>query len=92
MAGTRKGASILLFLGQPSLVRGYYHVYNDCRADANACAEDVLDLLFGSRIAVTSAGVGARINLFGYAIAEINYVNAFELDGWRWQFAIQPGF
>lgn len=42
---------------------------------------------------LTSAGVGARINVFGYIIAEINYVNAFERrDGWRWQFNFQPGF
>lgn len=42
---------------------------------------------------LTSAGVGARINLFGYFIAEIDYVRAFEREnGWRWQFALQPGF
>jgi outer membrane protein assembly factor BamA len=42
---------------------------------------------------LTSAGVGARINVFGYIIAEINYVNAFEREnGWRWQFNFQPGF
>ncbi|HEV2150176.1 MAG TPA: BamA/TamA family outer membrane protein [Longimicrobiaceae bacterium] len=42
---------------------------------------------------VTSAGVGGRINLFGYLILEIDYVNGFERDrGWHWQFALQPGF
>ncbi|CAN5734513.1 basic secretory protein-like protein [soil metagenome] len=42
---------------------------------------------------LTSGGVGARVNLFGYMIAEFNYVNAFERrDGWRWQFNFQPGF
>jgi hypothetical protein len=42
---------------------------------------------------LTSAGVGARINVFGYLILEIDYVNALERErGWRWQFAIQPGF
>jgi Tol biopolymer transport system component len=42
---------------------------------------------------MTSAGVGARINVFGYLIAEINYLNAFERqNGWRWQFNFQPGF
>jgi hypothetical protein len=42
---------------------------------------------------VTSAGVGARVNLFGYMIVEANYVNAFERDsGWHWQFNFQPGF
>jgi dipeptidyl aminopeptidase/acylaminoacyl peptidase len=147
-----------LFLGQPSLVRGYYGVYGDCRsADVDCTERDSasLDQLFGTRIAVTKAevrfplirqlvvgpipfppiegyvfgdagiawagdinpnfqrfgtdatsleedderylltsgGVGARINLLGYVIVEINYVNAFELDrGWHWQFALQPGF
>ncbi|HEX2092638.1 MAG TPA: BamA/TamA family outer membrane protein [Longimicrobiaceae bacterium] len=42
---------------------------------------------------LTSAGVGGRVNLFGYLILEIDYVNAFERDrGWHWQFALQPGF
>jgi hypothetical protein len=42
---------------------------------------------------MTSAGVGARVNLFGYFVVEMDYVNAFERQrGWHWQFAIQPGF
>jgi hypothetical protein len=42
---------------------------------------------------LTSAGVGARINLFGYFILEVDYLRAFELQrGWRWHFALQPGF
>lgn len=42
---------------------------------------------------VTSAGVGARINLFGYVIIETVYVNGFQRDrGWHWEFALQPGF
>jgi len=42
---------------------------------------------------VTSAGVGARVNLFGYFIVEGVYVNAFERErGWHWQFSLQPGF
>lgn len=42
---------------------------------------------------LTSAGVGARVNLFGYMIVEIDYVNAFQRDrGWHWQFNFQPGF
>jgi Tol biopolymer transport system component len=46
-----------------------------------------------SRHIVTSGGVGARVNVFGYIIVEINYVNAFERDrGWHWQFNFQPGF
>jgi Tol biopolymer transport system component len=42
---------------------------------------------------VTSAGVGARVNLFGYVILEGVFVNAFERErGWHWQLALQPGF
>jgi Tol biopolymer transport system component len=42
---------------------------------------------------MTSAGVGARVNLFGYLVLEIDYVRAFALpDGWRWQFSAIPGF
>jgi Tol biopolymer transport system component len=42
---------------------------------------------------LTSAGVGGRINVFGYVIVEADFVKAFERDkGWHWQFAFQPGF
>jgi outer membrane protein assembly factor BamA len=42
---------------------------------------------------MTSAGVGARVNLFGYMVLEIDYVRAFALDnGWQWQFSAIPGF
>ena len=42
---------------------------------------------------LTSGGFGARVNLLGYLILEVDYVKAFERDiGWHWQFAIQPGF
>jgi outer membrane protein assembly factor BamA len=42
---------------------------------------------------VTSAGVGARMNLFGYFVIEGVYVKAFERErGFHWQFSLQPGF
>ena len=42
---------------------------------------------------LTSGGIGARINLFGYLIAEANFVNAFDRPkNWHWQFSFQPGF
>ncbi|HET6763025.1 MAG TPA: hypothetical protein VFH27_05115, partial [Longimicrobiaceae bacterium] len=42
---------------------------------------------------LTSGGVGARLNVFGYVVVEADYVNAFERDrGWHWQFSFQPGF
>jgi len=41
----------------------------------------------------TSAGVGARVNLFGYFVIEIDYVNALQRpNGWHWEIALQPGF
>ncbi len=48
---------------------------------------------FEDRGVLTSAGVGARINLFGYVIVEADFVNALDRPkGWHWQFALQPGF
>ena len=43
---------------------------------------------------LSSAGAGGRVNLFGYAVLEINYVRAFDREGkgWHWQFGVQPGF
>jgi Tol biopolymer transport system component len=42
---------------------------------------------------ISSAGVGGRINLFGYAVLEIAYARPFVGDqAWHWQFALQPGF
>jgi Tol biopolymer transport system component len=42
---------------------------------------------------MSSAGVGARLNLFGMLILEVDYVNAFARDrGWHWQIGFTPGF
>ena len=42
---------------------------------------------------ISSAGVGARVNLFGYMVAELDYLRAFALEnGWRWQFNLLPGY
>jgi hypothetical protein len=48
----------------------------------------------GSRDPVFSAGAGLRINLLGFAIAEVDLVRPFERPGkgWVWQFELQPGF
>lgn len=145
-----------VFLGHPSLVRGYNFndVYDGCRARNVQQNPDcqLLTQLFGSRIGLvnaelrfplfrqvvlgvapvglppiegfvffdagvawdrgqrpvfergiqadaadrgilTSAGVGARVNLFNILILEVDYVNAHARDrGWHWQFALQPGF
>jgi Tol biopolymer transport system component len=42
---------------------------------------------------MSSAGAGARVNLFGMLILEIDYVNAFARErGWHWQVGFSPGF
>jgi hypothetical protein len=48
----------------------------------------------GDHKPVASVGAVARINLFGFAVAEINYVRPLDRPGrgWIWQFNLQPGF
>ena len=42
---------------------------------------------------VRSVGIAARMNLFGFAIGEVNYVRPLDRErGWVWQFALRPGF
>lgn len=46
------------------------------------------------RIPVVSAGVGARVNLLGFLIMEVHYVNPFQrpYQGGHWGFQFQPGW
>src|SRR5688572_8127675 len=47
----------------------------------------------GERELVSSVGAGARVNLFGYAIVEVDYVKPLDRDkGWHWVFNFSPGF
>jgi hypothetical protein len=48
----------------------------------------------GDREWVRSAGIAARANVFGYAIAEIAFVRPLDRSrrGWVWQFGLMPGF
>jgi Tol biopolymer transport system component len=50
--------------------------------------------LGGSRKLVTSAGAALRVNVFGFAVFEVDYVRPFDRPGkgWLWQFGITPGF
>ena len=43
---------------------------------------------------VVSVGAAARVNLFGFAVAEIDYVRPLDRPGrgWLWQFSLRPGF
>jgi Tol biopolymer transport system component len=48
----------------------------------------------GERDWVRSAGVALRVNVLGFAIAEIDYVRPLDRSrkGWLWQFGLTPGF
>jgi Tol biopolymer transport system component len=48
----------------------------------------------GSRDPVTSIGAALRVNLFGFAIGELDYVRPFQRPGvgWIWQLGLTPGF
>jgi Tol biopolymer transport system component len=48
----------------------------------------------GDREPVVSVGAAMRINLFGFAVAEIDYVRPLDRPGrgWLWQFSLRPGF
>ncbi len=43
---------------------------------------------------VRSVGVAARVNLLGFAVAQIDYVRPLDRPGrgWMWQFSLRPGF
>ena len=56
-------------------------------------AENPTFLSDGTRRFVSSVGAGARVNLFGYAIVEVDYVRPLDRDkGWHWVFNFSPGF
>jgi Tol biopolymer transport system component len=48
----------------------------------------------GSRDGVASAGVGFRVNLFGFAVGEFDFSRAFQRPtrGWIFGFNLQPGW
>jgi Tol biopolymer transport system component len=52
------------------------------------------DIFGGTRKGVSSAGVTVRANVFGFAVAEFDFVRPFQRAnrGWVWQFSLSPGF
>jgi Tol biopolymer transport system component len=48
----------------------------------------------GDRDWVRRAGAALRVNVFGFAVAEIDYVRPLDRSrrGWLWQFGLTPGF
>ncbi|MFN7983117.1 MAG: BamA/TamA family outer membrane protein [Vicinamibacterales bacterium] len=47
-----------------------------------------------SRSVLSSVGATLRVNFFGSAVGQLSYVRAVSgpTPGWRWQFALAPGF
>jgi Omp85 superfamily domain/WD40-like Beta Propeller Repeat len=48
----------------------------------------------GDEQPVVSVGAALRVNLMGFAVAEIDYVHPLDRPtrGWLWQFSLRPGF
>ena len=57
-------------------------------------ADDKPAFAGGSRHWVTSVGAGARVNVFGYLVAEFNLARPLDRTqhGWTFVFNLQPGF
>jgi outer membrane protein assembly factor BamA len=52
-----------------------------------------INLADNERGILSSTGVGARINLLGLAVLEVDYVKPLDSErDWHWQFNFQPGF
>ncbi|HEX5725792.1 MAG TPA: hypothetical protein VFX98_10030 [Longimicrobiaceae bacterium] len=71
-------------------------IFHDAGVAWNGDTRPVLErgVLSGAeRGILTSMGLGARVNVLGFAVVEIDYVNALDrARGWHWQFSLQPGF
>ena len=48
----------------------------------------------GTRRVVNSYGAGARVNLLGFAVVEVDYLRPRDRPGkgWTWVFNFSPGF
>lgn len=86
-------------LGVLGVGSGYYGAFPleaALFADAGVAwtRDDDPSLFGGERDAVASAGVALRFNVFGYFIAELDYVRPFDRPdkGWHFQFGLTPGF
>jgi outer membrane protein assembly factor BamA len=65
-------------------------------ADSGVAWGQTNSTLFGgpNKEPVSSVGVAMRVNLFGFAVGEIDYVRPIDRPnrGWLWQFNLMPGF
>ena len=59
-----------------------------------AWGTNTLTFAQASKDPVVSVGAAARVNVFGFAVAEIDYVRPLDRPGrgWLWQFNLRPGF
>ena len=58
------------------------------------CVGDNTAFCSGDNKAVYSTGAALRVNVFGYAIAEIDFVKPYQRPdkGWYWEVSLTPGF
>ena len=89
----------LPLLGALGIGSGYYGalpIETAVFADAGVAwnQSDQSSLFNVRRQGVTSVGAALRMNLFGFAVAELDYVKPFQRPdkGWYWQFSLSPGF
>jgi Tol biopolymer transport system component len=65
-------------------------------ADSGVAWGQTGSVLFGgtNKEPVSSVGAAMRVNLFGFAVGEIDYVRPLDRPGkgWMWQFNLRPGF
>lgn len=78
------------------LAQGAYPVELAAFSDAGVAWGRTSSFQFsdGDHTPVSSVGAAARINLLGFAVAEIDYVRPLDRPGrgWLWQFNLRPGF
>jgi len=84
-------------LGVLGLGSGYYGtlpIEAGWFADAGVAWTSDQATSLAHRQAVTSTGLVLRMNLFGFAVIEANYVKPFQrpVKGWYWQLTLTPGF
>jgi Tol biopolymer transport system component len=57
-------------------------------------SQDEADFLGGERKRVSSVGFGARVNVLGFLVGEVDYVKPLDRPGrgWHWQFNFTAGY
>ncbi len=88
-------------LGVLGLGKGYYGAFPidmiffyDWGVAWHSGKDNMPRFLGGKTDPISSAGVGLRVNVFGYMVVGVNYVKPFDRPGkgWYFQFSFWPGF